>query len=110
MSLAVAPNPVPLSTDADGVVRVANTRVTLDTIVYAFQDGATADDIAAQFPPLTLRDVYAVITYYLHNREEVDQYLAEAEAHARQVRQENEARFNPEGIKARLLARKAQQG
>ena len=58
---------VPIHTDADGVVRVAGTRVTLDTIVAAFDAGATAEEIAQQYPSVGLADVYSVITYYLRH-------------------------------------------
>jgi uncharacterized protein (DUF433 family) len=44
---------VPIQTDADGVVRVAGTRVTLDTIVGAFDAGATAEEIAQQYSSCT---------------------------------------------------------
>ena len=43
MALTIEPAPVPLRTDADGVVRVGRTRVTLDTVVAAFEEGATAE-------------------------------------------------------------------
>ena len=56
---------VPIHTDADGVVRVAGTRVTLDTIVAAFDAGAAAEEIAEQYSSVPLPDVYSVITYYL---------------------------------------------
>jgi len=49
---------VPIHTDADGVVRVAGTRVTLDTIVAAFDAGATAEEIAQQYSSISLADVY----------------------------------------------------
>jgi uncharacterized protein (DUF433 family) len=62
---------VPIHTDADGVVRVARTRVTLDSIVRAFESGVTAEDIAQQYPSVPLVDVYAVITYYLRHKPEV---------------------------------------
>lgn len=52
---------VPIHTDAEGVVRVAGTRVTLETIVAAFEDGATAEAIALQYPSVPLADVYALI-------------------------------------------------
>jgi uncharacterized protein (DUF433 family) len=54
---------VPIQTDADGVVRVAGTRVTLDIIVSAFEAGATAEEIAQQYASVPLVDVYSVITY-----------------------------------------------
>lgn len=96
---------IPIETDADGVIRVARTRVTLDTLVAAFNEGATAEEIVQQYPSLELGDVYAVIGYYLHNRAEVEQYLERRREEALRVRRENEARFDPEGIRDRLLAR-----
>ncbi|HYV38047.1 MAG TPA: DUF433 domain-containing protein, partial [Gemmataceae bacterium] len=56
---------IPLLLDSDGVLRVSETRVTLDTIVGAFTEGATAEEIAQQYPSVPLADVYAVIGYYL---------------------------------------------
>jgi uncharacterized protein (DUF433 family) len=108
MSLVVAAESAPLKTDADGVVRVGGTRVTLDTVVAAFHEGATAEAIAEQYPSLQLADIYATIGYYLRHRPEVDTYLHRREQQAAQVRQENESRFNPIGVRARLLARRAQ--
>ncbi len=105
MSLALAAEPLPLKTDRDGVVRVGRTRVPLDTVVYAFQEGASAEEIALRYPTLELADVYAAITYYLNHRPAVEGYLREREGHARAVRRENEARFDPRGIRERLLAR-----
>jgi len=89
----------------DGIVRVAGTRVTLDTVVGAFLDGATPETIAQQYPSLALADVYAVISYYLRNRADVEAYLAHGQAQAGVVRAQNEARWDPRGIRARLLAR-----
>jgi uncharacterized protein (DUF433 family) len=110
MSLVVAPELVPLKTDPDGVLRVGMTRVTLDTVVYAFSDGATAEEIVLQYPSLDLGDVYSVIGYYLRRRSEVDAYLRDREQEAARVRQDNETRFDPVGVRDRLLARRARQG
>ena len=55
---------------------VAGTRVSLDSIVYAFLDGQTAEAIAQAFPVLTLEQVYGALTYYLAHREQVDAYLS----------------------------------
>jgi uncharacterized protein (DUF433 family) len=68
MSLVIVDIPVPLKTDVDGVVRVGNTRVTLDTVVDAFREGATAEEIVSRYPSLLLADVYAVIGYYLQQQ------------------------------------------
>src|SRR5262245_48029649 len=75
MRLAIKNDEVPLVTTAEGVVLLAGTRVSLDLIVAAFTSGATAEEIAQQYPTVSLADVYAGITYYLRHRDEVDTYL-----------------------------------
>ena len=65
MAVTFATEIIPLSTDQDGVIRVANTRVTLDTLVGAFSVGATAEEIVQKYLSLKLADVYQVIGYYL---------------------------------------------
>jgi len=106
MTLSIAAEPVPLATDANGVVRVGRTRVTLDTVIGAFLDGATAEEITYQYPSLHLADVYAVIAYYLRRPSEVDAYLQRRKQQAESVRKQNEARFDPHGVRDRLLARR----
>ena len=60
---------------------VAQTRISLDSIVYAFQRGLSPESIVQSFPLLTLEQVYGAIAFYLANRTEIDAYLAaEAEA------------------------------
>ena len=98
---------IPLAMDADGVVRVGNARVTLDTIVMGFIEGATAEEIAQHYPSVHLADVYYVIGYYLRRRSEVEAYLSRRRRQAEQVRQQNESRFDPNGVRERLLARQA---
>jgi uncharacterized protein (DUF433 family) len=110
MSLVIVDTPIPLKKDVDGVVRVGNTRVTLDTVIAAFKEGATAEEIVAQYPSLLLADVYAVIGYYLQRQAEVEVYLHQRQQEAGQIRQQNEARFNQQGIRKRLLAQRSQQG
>jgi uncharacterized protein (DUF433 family) len=106
MSLVIEQSqPIPLRSDADGVIRVAGTRVTLDTIAYAFEQGATAEEIAQQYPTLPLAEVYSVLGYVLHHQTEVAAYLAGRAENRSAVREENERRFDPKGIRARLLAR-----
>jgi uncharacterized protein (DUF433 family) len=97
---------VPIHTDGEGVVRVAGTRVTLDTIVGAFDAGATAEEIAQQYSSVPLADVYSVITYYLRHKAEVGAYLARRERQAEEVRAEVERRFPSSGLRERLLARR----
>ena len=108
MSLLVTAEPVPLTTDADGVVRVGASRVTLDTVVAAFRDGMTPEGIVEQYPSLRLAEVYSVIGYVLNHADEVDTYLRGRQLLAEQVRRDNEARFDPVGVRDRLQARRRQ--
>lgn len=79
---------VPLELYEGTTWRVRGTRVPLDTVVGEFLRGATAEEIALNFPTLKLADVYAVIAYYLAHRDEVDAYVERrkvaADASARQ--------------------------
>lgn len=109
MSMVITTEPIPLKADADGVLRVGLTRVTLDTVVYAFRDGLTAEEIVHQYPSLALGDVYSVIGYYIKRQKEVDAYLQEREKAAADIRVENEKRFDPAGVRDRLLARRSKQ-
>jgi uncharacterized protein (DUF433 family) len=108
-TLLIETGPIPLEADADGVVRVGGTRVTLDTVVAAFKDGATAEEIVYQYPSLNLADVYSVVGYYLQRRSDVEAYLRRRKQEGDKVREQNEARFDPCGIRDRLLARRAGQ-
>jgi uncharacterized protein (DUF433 family) len=106
VTLTIAAEPVPLRLDAHGVVRVGGTRVNPDTVLAAFLDGATAEVIVQQYSTLDLGDVYAAVAYYLRHRPEVDAYLEERGRLREAVRAENEARFDPRGLRERLLARR----
>ena len=101
---------IPLTVDVHGVLRVGNTRVTLDTVLAAFVDGATAEEIVQQYSSLSLADIYSVIGYYLRHTAEVDLYLQQRHKHRESVRQQNEGRFDPHGVRERLLARRASRG
>ena len=110
MILSPTPEVIPLAEDADGVMRIGNTRVTLDTVIAAFSDGATVEEIVQQYPSLHLADVYSVIGYYLRRTAEVEAYLQQRRVQRDAVRQQNEARFDPHGVRERLLARRGSHG
>ena len=61
--------------DEQGVMRVGNSRVMLDSVVAAFEQGHSAETIRQQYPALTLEDAYGAITYYLGHAEEMKEYL-----------------------------------
>jgi uncharacterized protein (DUF433 family) len=92
MTLVVVAEPAPLQTNADGVVRVGNTRVTLDTVIAVFKQGTTAEEIVYRYPSLRLADVYATIAFYLNHQQEVETYLQLRQQQAQEIRKMNEAR------------------
>ena len=58
---------------------VIGTRVSLDSIVYAFRKGLLPESIAQAYPLLDLEKVYGTITFYLANRSDIDAYLISEE-------------------------------
>jgi uncharacterized protein (DUF433 family) len=96
--------------DQSGVLRINGTRISLDSIIYAFNEGATPEEIVQQYTTLDLADVYAVISYYLQHSDEVSEYLQRRRDQRAVLRKEIEARFDPHGIRDRLMARKPSQG
>jgi uncharacterized protein (DUF433 family) len=97
---------LPLKTNADGVMLVGKTRVTLDTVVAAFDQGATAEEIVHRYPSLKLADVYAVIAFYLNHQQETEIYLQQRKQQARIIRQMNKSKLDPQVMRDRLLSRK----
>jgi uncharacterized protein (DUF433 family) len=90
-----------------GVWRVKGTRVSVDSVLHAFNnDGASPEEIAWQFDTLDLKKVYAVINYYLHNREQVDNYLAESEKAKRSIFRQLDKSFPRAGLREKLLSRR----
>ena len=107
MSLVIEQTqPVPLVKDEEGQIRVTGTRVTLDTIACAFNRGATAEEISQQYSALSLADVYSVLAFLIRHHDEVTDYLNERALRQAAVRMENETRFDSQGIRARLMARR----
>lgn len=96
---------IPLQTGTDGVIRVGQTRVTLDVLIRAFKNGSTAEEIVFQYPVLDLADVYAVISYYLKNRVALETYMQKSEADAEKLRIDIQEKFPSNDIRQRLMAR-----
>ena len=63
----------------EGVYRVGDTRVSLDSLVYLFREGMSVEGMVESYPALTLEEVHGALAYYLANQEEIDGYLAEGE-------------------------------
>jgi len=77
---------------SEGAYRIAGTRVSLDSIVYRFREGLSAESIAENFPALTLEQVYGAIAFYLANQAQVNQYLREGERLSGELAQESRHR------------------
>src|SRR5580692_3911884 len=104
MSFTVQAEAPPLREDAAGALRVGDSRVLLELVIRAFQDGATPETIVQRYSTLTLPDVYAVIAYYLRHRDEVGEYLIQRERNAEESRQRIESQQGDlSEIRARLL-------
>ncbi len=63
----------------EGAWRVGGTRVSLDSLVYQFHEGMSAESIAENYPALTLEQVYGALTFYLAHQREVDESLVQKE-------------------------------
>src|SRR5262247_3586781 len=87
MTISIQPETPPLRQDTSGGLRVGSSRVLVELVIRAFQDGATPEAIAQRYSTAALADIYAVIAYYLRHGQEVDAYLAEREQQAQEVRQ-----------------------
>ena len=63
----------------DGALRIAETRVSLASVVIGFQEGESPQQIVQSFPTLTLAQVYGAIAYYLENKKMIKEYLSEVQ-------------------------------
>ena len=105
MTLIVEQQVIPLKVDQDGVIRVGETRVTLDTVVHTFEHGHTAEEIVSHYPALRLADVYAVIAYYLNNKAEVQTYLQQQHEESQKTWEQIEHKADYQVFRERMLTR-----
>lgn len=96
---------IPIRIDDHGRLRIGSTRVLLDLVINSFQLGHTPETITAQYPSLSLDDVYLAVGYYLRHRDEVDHYLREQEAEAETARRAYEKEHPQQLTKGILLER-----
>ena len=102
---------VPLRTDEHGAIRIGQTRVLLELVIHAYYMGETPEGIVDSYPSLTTADVYAVIGYYLANREGIDAYVRKRDEQADQNLRDMAASLTPEAraLRTRLRAYQEQQ-
>jgi uncharacterized protein (DUF433 family) len=92
-------------------IRVKGTRVGIETVLYDYvYRSCTPEDIAARYPSLTLEQVYATITYYLHNQETVTGYLADWLETAQHRREEQSRLSSPTIERLRRLFAERESG
>ncbi len=99
----------PFRWDEVGGIRVGSSRVTLDSLLASYHNGATPEEIAIQFSVLRLEDIYTTIAYYLNHRQEIDSYLEQRSQQAQQLRQQLSQKHNLVDLRQRLLTRSQSQ-
>lgn len=103
--MAVWVEAIPLTQTETGDIFLEGSRIPLETLVLAFNSGDTPEDFVSDYPHLKLADVYAVLSYYLRHREEVDAYVAKQQEGAEQLRQANPYPATP--LRHKVLTRRA---
>ncbi len=101
---------VPLREEPPGVLRVGTSRVLLDLVIHAYQNGEPPEAIVEMYNALEIADVFAVIAYYLAHQTEVDEYLHECDEKAEALRRKIEASQRPGPTKEELFARARAKG
>jgi uncharacterized protein (DUF433 family) len=95
-------------TRVEGAYRIADTRVSLDSLVYLFREGMSAESMVDSYPALTLEQVHGALAFYLANQNEIDAYLIEG--HRTAESQQTQSRKSNAELIARLQrARNASQ-
>ena len=71
MDIVLQAEAPPLRRDSSGGLRIGTSRVLLELVIHAFEDGATPEAIAQRYPTATLADIYSVLAYFLRHQEEI---------------------------------------
>lgn len=109
MPLTMVAEPLPIRVDESGDVRVGKSRVPLTVFLGYYHQGYSAEQLAEDFPTISLADAHATIGYYLRHKDEVDTYLAEQESAARALQATIEAGQDP-GWRQEIRRRAAERG
>ena len=106
-TITLQPHLTVLQSWQDGSIRVGNSRVLLDLVIFAFNEGHTPEEIVLQFPVLKLAEVYSAIAYYLENREQIDTYLDNRAVEAEKLWANIESDPHQQALRQKLLAKKS---
>lgn len=102
---------VPLTIWEDGTIRVKETRLPIDRIIYAHRQGECPEAIFESFPSkeYTVADIYLIVAFYLQNKTEIDKYLTRREKEAEKIRKKIESapgyQESRDELRKKLLAR-----
>jgi uncharacterized protein (DUF433 family) len=111
MNLVLEREAPPFNEDESGAIRIGNTRVLLELVIRAFQDGASPETIVQRYSTLSLSDAYTTIGYYLRHQQEIESYLSQREQLAESVRQKlSNSQPALTLIRSRLLAQQTLYG
>lgn len=88
-------------------IRIRGTRVGIETVLEDYLEGSSPEEIAARYRSLSLEQVYATITYYWRNQNQIDGYLQSWRDYTDQAVREHEQR--PSDVMKRLKRIKQQQ-
>ena len=102
MTLAIENEITPLKMDKHGTIRVGNTRVTLDLVINAYNEGVMPPEIVKMYDVLDLADTYFTIGYYLRHKREIDEYIREGEENADRLGEELKTRYGQAGLRKKL--------
>lgn len=105
-TLTITVAPPPLREDEDGVLRIGDSRVTLETVLHAYEAGHAPEEIVRKFPSLRIEDVYETIGYCLRHRAEVERYLENGRKQSEEIRRRVEAQCPPGALAERVRARR----
>jgi uncharacterized protein (DUF433 family) len=88
-------------------IRIKDHRIGIESVLYEYiHNQKTPDEIAERFPTLTLEEIFATILYYLHNKEQIHQYMTDWIEYGRRMREEQEK--NPPPVLLKLRKRIAE--
>lgn len=71
-----------------GRLRIEGTRITLNQLVTLYKQGLSAEDIADQYPHISLAQVYSALAYYHTNRTVVEADLVAEKTEAERLEKE----------------------
>ena len=88
-------------------IRIKDTRIGIETVLYEYiYRSRTPEEIAETYLSLSLEQVYATVLYYLHNKQEIDEYLTNWLEWGHKMREDQ--KHNPPPISKKLYQLRAE--